>query len=161
MMHLSIVLSLIVPALAIFTDCKDSDSSPGPYGSYTFDATFEGKPLVIIVPTASPPSAEGYPLIVFMHGSTGEFEMYRPNLEHFTSHGFVAVFPYVKNAVDDKSPFTTNTNGDYIIRGIEYARNATADQSSPLYAKVDLNNVISAGKRLVLSQKAIASLLIC
>ena len=56
-----------------------------------------------------------------MHGSTGQLWFYEKNLKLLASHGFIIVFPYIKNPEDDKSPFTTNTNGEFIIRAIEYA----------------------------------------
>jgi hypothetical protein len=88
LIQLAAVLSLVVPALSTFSDCQDSDSLPGPFGVKTFDAMWDSRPLVVQTPTSvdvQPPSA-GFPLVVFMHGSTGEYEMYRPNLEHYTSH---------------------------------------------------------------------------
>jgi dienelactone hydrolase len=83
--------------------------------------------------------------MTFMHGSTGQWEMYNDNLNHFSSHGFVVVFPFIKSPEKDKNPLTTNTDGKYLLKAIEFARAANADPSSPLFGIVDMENIIIAG----------------
>ena len=51
----------------------------------------------------------------------------------------------IKSAQGDKNPLTTNTNGEYILHGIDYARSAAANKSSPLYGVVDVENIVLAG----------------
>lgn len=86
-----------------------------------------------------------YPLVVFMHGSTGQWEMYEENMLHYATHGFVVVFPFIKSPEGDKNPLTTNTNGEYIIKGVNMAKAEHSDPKSPLYGLVDVNNVAVAG----------------
>ena len=86
------------------------------------------------------------PLIVFMHGSTGQIEMYEDVLNLWVTNGFVVSFPYVKSPEKDKSPLTTNTNGEYILRAIEYVNfQSNSNTSSPLYSRVDTSNIVIAG----------------
>ena len=66
-----------------------------------------------------------------MHGSTGQVEMYIDNLRNYASHGFVVVFPYIKSPKADKNPFTTNTDGTYILHGLSYARGAACEYDRP------------------------------
>lgn len=80
-----------------------------------------------------------------MHGSTGQYPMYSPNVLHYASHGFIVVFPFVISPERDKNPLTTNTDGTYIMHGVDWARNATADPSSPVHGLVDMTRIISAG----------------
>jgi len=117
---------------------------------------WEDHPMVVIYPTASPSPA---PLFVFMHGSTGDIKMYELNLRNYASHGFVVVFPYVKNPKDDRSPLTTNTNGEFILKGIAMANaSTTANTSSPIYGKVDMGNVVVAGHSMGASCSIMAGL---
>lgn len=57
-----------------------------------------------------------------MHGSTGEWGMYTKVLEHYASHGFIVVFPFVKSPAQDKHFWVTNTDGTYILKGIDFAK---------------------------------------
>ena len=84
--------------------------------------------------------------MVFMHGSTGQIEMYEKNLVNYASHGFVVAFPYIKDPKGDKSPLTLNTNGEYILRAIAYANISSASSAppGPLQGKVDMGNIILA-----------------
>ena len=132
-------------APASFHDCSDADTADGPFGPpIRFNATWDGKPIFGVQPGGAAP-ASGWPLVVFMHGSTGQWGMYAPNIEHYATHGFIVLFPFVKSPEADKNPLTTNTNGEYILHGIEYAQNASTDAASPLYGKVDMTRVVSAG----------------
>jgi dienelactone hydrolase len=83
--------------------------------------------------------------MTFMHGSTGQWEMYNDNLNHFASHGFAVLFPFIKSPQKDKNPLTTNTDGKYLLKAIEFARAANADPTSPLYGIVDMDNIVIAG----------------
>lgn len=136
---------MFLSAARAWPDCDAKDSSAGPYGPAKFhNGTWDSKPLYFLVPGTVAP-AYGWPLVVFMHGATGQYGMYESNMLHYASHGFVVVFPFVKSPEADKNPLTLNTNGEYILHGIEFARNATSDPTSPLFGRVNMDNVISAG----------------
>ena len=92
-----------------------------------------------------PPSPTPLPLLVFMHGSTGEWDFYNDSLSLVSTHGFAVVFPFVKSPEKDKSPFTTNTDGTYLLKAIQFAKDQNADPTSPMYQKIDVSSVIIAG----------------
>ena len=73
--------------------------------------------------------------------------MYLPNLRNYASHGFVVIFPYIKSPQADGSKFppVTNTNGEYILHGLKYAKLAAANFSNPLSMYLDMENVVIAG----------------
>lgn len=142
-------------AEATFDDCDGaSELKPGAYSNVSFHSlAWAGAQFYALVPQSAGP----LPLIVFMHGSTGQFEMYARSpgtgnnsadagpLDIYASHGFVLLFPFVKDPEKDKSPLTTNTDGEYILKAIEFAKAAQSDSSSPLKGAIDLHNIISAG----------------
>ena len=140
---------LAIAALAQWPECSGAadghapfNGTNGTYGPLSFhESSWEGSPLYAIVPAGT----REYPLVVFMHGSTGEYEMYADNLRVISTHGFVVVFPFIKSPQGDKSPLTTNTNGEYILHGLAWAVAAASNASSPLFGRVDLGNVIVAG----------------
>lgn len=72
--------------------------------------------------------------------------MYDDVLSLYAANGFAVAFPYVKSPEKDKSPLTTNTNGEYILRAIEYVDSqANTNKSSPLYLRIDTTNIVIAG----------------
>lgn len=71
--------------------------------------------------------------------------MYDDILKHYASHGFIIVFPFVKSPKKDKNPLTTNTDGRFILKGIDMAETLNADASSLLYGKVDMANLVIGG----------------
>ena len=83
-----------------FPDCSPKADAHVPYngtlGPFAPVATqtiiFQGHPIVLIAPQAVGP----FPLMVFMHGSTGQIGMYQKNLANYASHGFLVAFPYIK-----------------------------------------------------------------
>ena len=143
-----ILLFIFILSARAWQDCSPEtdghfphNGTRGPFSVKNFTMTWEDKPLVVITPEAN----QSFPLFVFMHGSTGQLWFYYQNLEILASHGFVVIFPYVKSPEDDKSPFTTNTDGTYIIHGLELANSSLTNTSSPLHGKVDMENFIIAG----------------
>ena len=132
---------------AVFTnatewhDCDPvSDIKDGPYApAQFFNITWNDTIFYGYTPTPSSPGASPrqYPLFTFMHGSTGEWAMYSDILAHYTSHGFIVVFPHIKSPEKDKHPLTTNTNGEYLLKAVDFAKAANADSTSPLYQIVD------------------------
>jgi len=125
-------------------DCEgDAETVKGRYGVQLFQnqSTADNHTLYVLTPSSS----GHFPVLAFMHGSTGQFEMYKDVLELYASHGFVVLFPFIKSPSADKSPFTTNTNGIFITRALAYAAQANADANSPLYQRIDISNGIIAG----------------
>ena len=61
--------------------------------AFTITATWEKKPIVVMVPGNLPGPA---PVLVFMHGLTAEIGMMQENLMGYASHGFVTLFPYIE-----------------------------------------------------------------
>ena len=94
-----------------------------------------------------------------MHGSTGDIGMYQQNLLTYASHGFVVVFPYVKDPKADRSSFTTNINGEFILRGIDYANfSTTVNVTSPLYGMVDTSSIVVVGHSMGAMDSIMAAL---
>jgi len=85
------------------------------------------------------------PVMVFSHGSTGEYAMYEAAIRRYVSHGFVVIFPYIKDAQKDTSPFTLDPMGGFTMKGFYYAHFANGDANSPLHEKLDLGNVALVG----------------
>ena len=98
----STILSLLSPPFLrspiVDSHYPHNVSTPnGPYGPVTnYTVMWEGHPMVVIQPT-KPPADTPLPLVVFMHSSTGRLSFYDMNLRNYASHGFVVVFPYIKN----------------------------------------------------------------
>jgi hypothetical protein len=71
-------------------------ASAGAFGPVArVNASWLGVPLVALVPTRNASAAgsdnAAFPLLVFMHGSTAQWEMYSDNLQRIAAHGFVVV----------------------------------------------------------------------
>lgn len=107
--------------------------------------TWNGTIFWSLIPENQAIRNQALPLMVFMHGSTGQWGFYNDSLSHIASHGAIIVFPFIKSPEKDKSPLTTNTDGTYLIKAIEYARAMNADESSFLFGKVDTDNIVIAG----------------
>jgi poly(3-hydroxybutyrate) depolymerase len=145
---LTMAIAMTPPQTAPFEDCSEAADGHQPHNGTngTFAATFHevqwlGHPMYVLVPSEQ----RAFPLVVFMHGSTGQFGMYADNLRTVCTHGFIVVFPFIKSPAGDKNPLTTNTDGEFILRGIDFAIHAAANQSSPLFAKVDTSRVVVSG----------------
>lgn len=150
----SVVLVAASPAVATpqgdWPDCSpeadghNNVTNGGPFGPVHFwDAIPDGQNFYTLYPTSE--EHESYPLMVFMHGSTGQYEMYEENLELYASHGFVIVFPFIKSPEKDKNPLTTNTDGTYLLKAIKFAESQNSNASSPLFGRVDPSSVVVAG----------------
>jgi len=116
----------------------------------------EGHPIYGWIPPKDSADRK-FPLIGFMHGSTGQWGMYRDNLLHYASHGAVIVFPFVKSPEKDKNPFTTNTDGSILMQSIEYAKLANKDPMSPLFGMIDEDNIVIAGHSMGATDSIMAS----
>lgn len=145
---ISFAVSALIAAVAaskpFFQDCDfiNDNAKPGKFGEPTFfDITYDGTVIYGLIPPGKGP----FPLIGFMHGSTGEWGMYEENLTHFATHGFVVVFPHIKGPKEDTNPLTTNTNGKYLIKAINWAIEENSNKDSELYGMVDTENVVYAG----------------
>lgn len=139
---------------AMFPDCSlkadghyPYNGTLGPFGKpavYTME--WEERPIVAMVPDTIANGPAAFPLVIFMHGSTGQIEMYTKILEGYASHGFVVIFPYIKSPEGDKKPLTTNTNGEYLLKAAAFANySSTSNASSPLYTKVDMTRIVLSG----------------
>ena len=116
----------------------------GLFGPPTFiNETWNGTMIYTLVPTGK--SSAKFPLVAFMHGSTGQWEMYRDNLELVASHGFGVVFPFIKNPAADAKPLTLETNGKHLLLAIDYAAVKSTTPGSALHGVIDASNVIVAG----------------
>eukprot|EP00746_Dinoflagellata_sp_MGD_P006733 gnl/MRDRNA2_/MRDRNA2_113250_c0_seq1.p1 gnl/MRDRNA2_/MRDRNA2_113250_c0~~gnl/MRDRNA2_/MRDRNA2_113250_c0_seq1.p1 ORF type:complete len:364 (+),score=67.68 gnl/MRDRNA2_/MRDRNA2_113250_c0_seq1:132-1223(+) len=97
------------------------------------------------------PSRSGsLPLLVFMHGLTGTFEMYSKNLVDLIvdQQNFIVVFPYVKNPIADaaKFPPVTQTNGEEVIQVLKrMVQIENKNESSVFFNKIDAQNVVIGG----------------
>ena len=142
-----------------WNDCNhETDVNDGPFGPINFynGTTTEGHPVYGWLPTRDS-DHQKFPLIGFMHGSTGQWEFYDDILKHYSSHGFVVVFPFVKSPEKDKNPFTTNTDGSILVQGIEWAKAANKDSSSPLFGMIDEDNLVIAGHSMGATDSIMAS----
>lgn len=155
---LSCILCISFASAWSWRDCDGpAEERMGNYSSLDFhQLNWSGSTFNVVLPHGA---GAPWPLAIFMHGSTGQFEMYaypagvQPNasmwstrpLNLYASHGFAIMFPFVKSPSEDRSPFTTNTDGEFIIQALEFARAAQSDAGSPLNGAVDLQNVISIG----------------
>jgi dienelactone hydrolase len=142
-------LLLHAAAAAPWTDCdQQADQKQGPFSTLQFTNTTWNKTIFYSVgPEPAANNADNkFPLVVFMHGSTGQWDFYADNLKHFASHGVIVVFPFIKSPEKDKKPLTTNTDGTYLIKAIEFAKAASVDPQNKLfYNKVDTSNIAIAG----------------
>ena len=148
---LLLAVTLMVVAAA-FDDCSLKNDNHFPYntsftgGKYVpvqVNSSYAKIPLIAILPTGQ--QRQKFPVLAFMHGNTGTLEMYLPNLRNYASHGFIVIFPYIKSPKKDKSPLTTNTNGEFLLHAIKFAKQANGNSTSLLYGQVDLGNIIVAG----------------
>ena len=133
-------------AQAKFADCDpNNDVNDGPFAPANFfNITWEDTTFYGVTPTPTEDQKK-FPVMAFMHGTTGGWSMYEPTLNHYASHGFLVVFPHMEGPTEDGLPLTTDTDGEYLLKAIEFAKAANADETSALYGKVDVDNIIIAG----------------
>jgi dienelactone hydrolase len=145
-------------AAATWPDCdKANPSGDGPFGDMTtFNDTAEDGTLVFV---SHPPLSEHtlYPVMVYSHGSTGEWTMYEHAFKRYVSHGFVVIFPHIKGPQGDTSPLTLDPKGDFTIKGVHYATSANSNSSSKLYKVLDLQNLMLAGHSMGASSTIMAA----
>lgn len=137
------LLSTVVAAS--WPDCSpDSVHKDGPFKEFNaFNSTAKDDTLVFVLHPEL--SEEAHPVIVFSHGATGEYAMYEDAIRRYVSHGFVVVFPHIKDPTKDVSPFTLDPMGGFTMKGVDYATGANSDASSPLNQKLDLQNLALVG----------------
>jgi len=127
-------------------DCSTSDTAArGPFSDIgEFNATAEDGSLVFV--THPPlPGKSPYPVMVFSHGTTGEYAMYEHAIQTYASHGFVVIFPHVKSPTEDVKPLTLDPHGKFAIKGVHFATAANSNESSQLHNMLDLKNLVLAG----------------
>jgi len=157
-MRLQLTLGLLVGTYA-FKDCNQVNLTKlGPYGPQTWfnDTDAEDIPVFVFHPDLS--SSSLFPVMVFSHGTTGEYAMYRFAIERYVTHGFVVVFPHIKSPSQDVNPLTLDPHGHFTTKGYNYAVAAHNDTSNPLYNKLDLKNTILAGHSMGATSTIMASL---
>jgi len=144
---LTAVLSHQVADAAAWPDCDKVDTKGlGPFGEMTqFNDTANDGTLVFILHPPLPAASGKYPVMVFSHGSTGEYAMYTHSIQRYVSHGFVVIFPHIKGPKADTGHFTLDPMGNFTIKGVDYAISANGNASSKLYKALDLDNLMLAG----------------
>jgi dienelactone hydrolase len=120
------------------------------------DLDEEGKIIYVFHPQLSGAGAP-YPVIVFSHGSTGEWLMYQHAFERYVSHGFVVLFPHIKSPEQDINALTTDPMGGFTTKGVHFASAANTNASSPLYGKLDTSNIVLAGHSMGASSTIMAA----
>jgi len=128
-------------------DCDSVDTAGfGPFGELIqFNTTDEkGKMLFVFHSDLSAVSAP-LPVIVFSHGATAEWSMYDDAIRTYVSHGFIVIFPHIEGPAEDTRFGRLDPRGGYTSKGINYAKSANADASSPFFQKIDLDNMVLAG----------------
>jgi len=160
MRSLLFTLGLLVDCTYAFKDCDQVNlTSLGPYGPQTWfndTAAEDGSAVFVFHPDLS--SSSLFPVMIFSHGTTGEYAMYRYAIERYVTHGFVVVFPHIKSPTKDVNPLTLDPHGHFTIKGYHYAVAANNDTSNSLYSKLDLQNVILAGHSMGATSTIMASL---
>lgn len=143
---------------ASWPDCSMADvTQHGPFGSTSqFNATAADGTLVFNFHPQTGANAP-HPVMIFSHGSTGEYAMYQDAIERYVSHGFVVIFPHIKGPKEDTSPLTLDPSGDFTIKGVEYAQTANSNTSSPLHKMLDLKNMILVGHSMGASSTIMAA----
>lgn len=140
-------MSLICDSTAGGLDCDQVDVRGfGPFGEMKqLNSTDEeGKMLFVFHPLLLDDKSP-YPVMVFSHGSTGEWAMYEDALKRYVSHGFVVVFPHIKSPQDDTRSLTLDPMGGFTAKGFNYAQSANVDVANPLHGFLDLSNVVLVG----------------
>jgi len=128
-------------------DCADEQGDEqGPYGlAPHMNVTSNGTLFYVLHPAET--SAAPFPVVIFMHGLTGQYEMYQRQMEFYASHGFIVFFPFIISPDADKRTFppVTNTDGKFMKKGLLLAGEMNADPASPLHAMLDMQNVALNG----------------
>lgn len=120
-----------------------NSTAGGPFKHTAFLNTTWNKHIIyVLYPDQSQPK---FPLLLWMHGLTGQYEMNQPALSLYASHGFVIMFPFILGPEADTGQFVTNTNGKYLLNALEFAGNVSADPKSPLYNRIDMSSVVVSG----------------
>lgn len=92
------------------------------------------------------PHYEGpFPILAFMHGDACGWEMYQKMLEHYASHGFIVVFPFISSPKADWHHYVTELDGTVLMKSVQWALEQNETEGSPLYGKVDPDTIIYSG----------------
>jgi poly(3-hydroxybutyrate) depolymerase len=138
------LICLASASAAKYSDCDASDFHEiGNFGKADFHSEIMNSTTFYSVLPAD--TTRPVPLVVFMHGSTGQWEFYNDNLSILASHGAAVVFPFVKSPEADKHFWTTNTDGTYLVKAIEYAREMNENPEHAFYGRIDTDNIVIAG----------------
>lgn len=145
-----------------FKDCDQVNlTGLGPYGPerwFNGTAAEDGSVVFVFHPDLS--SRSVFPVIIFSHGSAGEYAMYRYAIQRYVTHGFVVVFPHIESPSKDVSPLTLDPHGKFTIKGLRYAVSANSDAGNALHNKLDIMNIILAGHSMGATSTIMASTLL-
>lgn len=83
--------------------------------------------------------------------------MYQHAFERYVSHGFVVIFPHINSPKADQMFYTTDPMGGFTTKGVHFASSANADESSPLFGKLDISNLVLAGHSMGASSTIMAA----
>eukprot|EP00927_Polykrikos_kofoidii_P050774 TRINITY_DN44649_c0_g1_i1.p1 TRINITY_DN44649_c0_g1~~TRINITY_DN44649_c0_g1_i1.p1 ORF type:complete len:365 (+),score=27.93 TRINITY_DN44649_c0_g1_i1:24-1097(+) len=153
----STIFSVLASASWAWLDCDESSMRDvGPFGemSQFNDTADDGSVIFVLHPEKFD---QLFPVMVFSHGTTGEFAMYESVIRRYVSHGFVVIHPHVKGPTKDTSPFTLDPGGDFAIKGVHYAQMAASNTSNKLYRKLDVGNLVLAGHSMGASTTIMAA----
>jgi dienelactone hydrolase len=107
------------------------------------NATYQGHDIYIQYPTKS--ASDAFPVVVFMHGMTLGWEWYARHISQWSSHGFVIVFPFVKDALKDDGIIpVTETDATSIYVAVEYLKaltHGTVHKPADFQGTVDIGNI--------------------
>lgn len=119
----------------------------GPYAFTEFDSSYSapGESSAIAVHVAHPSSGGPYPLVVVAHGFVLPASEYASYARRLASFGYVAVAPdYPNHALDPNHELMAHD----LLAAIDWAKQQSAEGSSPLAGQVDDSRVGITGHSL-------------
>lgn len=136
------LLMLMLPAAACAPDAYTPHGEieaayyqPGPYPvpeSISFDCcTRDGGPLLAWLPDTEAPA----PVVVWGNGTAATTDDYHVVIGHLASWGFAVIAPE-SGSLGDGAP---------LLQALDAAEAAAADPGSPLYGRLDLDNIGAMG----------------
>lgn len=153
-----LLLAGLLGLTTAWPDCSEAFvDGLGSFEASQFNVTTKNGTIIFVLHPPLP-AATKYPVMVFSHGSTGEYAMYEFAIQRYVSHGFVVVFPHIKGPKEDTSPLTVDPSGGFTIKGVEYASAANGDSGSPLYDSLDMDNVVLVGHSMGASSTIMAAM---
>eukprot|EP00937_MAST-01D_sp_MAST-1D-sp2_P002092 g2092.t1 len=134
------------------TDGQADQLQPGPFPVVVEnDARVAGTPAFPTYRPANLTVTDKWPVYVFMHGSGSDDRFLSLSLKRWASHGIIVVAPYMgiehactsfvtDGKCSDKSP-----DGRYIQDAFAWLKQQDADPTSPLHARLNMQQVAVGG----------------